>query len=341
MKTQIITQVLSASLLLYSCGTSSEPSKEEHNDDHDHSKAEAHEHVFACPMHPEVTGNEGESCPKCGMKLEHHDINPNEVEKSYFMQYSSVPTEIESGKEAVLSFSPKIKGSENEPVALDVVHEKKIHLIIASKDLSYFEHIHPEMQANGNYEIKVLAKGKPYSAGKGKNETYFDFGGEYIMFPDYTPTGGVHQMENIPLTVKGTPYKNVSYTKASLSSKTDGYEVSLESGDNKWVTNKQMHIKATIKQNGKTIDANTFENYLGAKSHMVVLKTETFEYLHVHPEVEDGNLDLHATFESPGTYRGWLQFQTDGKVHIADFVIVVEQGSETVNSDGHNHTHSH
>lgn len=30
-------------------------------------------HVFACPMHPEVTGKEGDKCPKCGMALVHHD----------------------------------------------------------------------------------------------------------------------------------------------------------------------------------------------------------------------------------------------------------------------------
>jgi hypothetical protein len=32
-----------------------------------------HVHVFSCPMHPEVTGKEGEKCPKCGMALVHHD----------------------------------------------------------------------------------------------------------------------------------------------------------------------------------------------------------------------------------------------------------------------------
>ena len=25
--------------------------------------------VYACPMHPEVTGAKGEKCPKCGMAL--------------------------------------------------------------------------------------------------------------------------------------------------------------------------------------------------------------------------------------------------------------------------------
>ncbi|QSX29954.1 heavy metal-binding domain-containing protein [Shewanella cyperi] len=30
---------------------------------------EAMEQVYACPMHPEVTGKAGDTCPKCGMNL--------------------------------------------------------------------------------------------------------------------------------------------------------------------------------------------------------------------------------------------------------------------------------
>lgn len=36
--------------------------------EHQHSMADAAE-VYHCPMHPEVTGHKGDSCPKCGMKL--------------------------------------------------------------------------------------------------------------------------------------------------------------------------------------------------------------------------------------------------------------------------------
>ena len=29
--------------------------------------------VFACPMHPEITGKEGDKCSKCGMALVHKE----------------------------------------------------------------------------------------------------------------------------------------------------------------------------------------------------------------------------------------------------------------------------
>jgi hypothetical protein len=28
-----------------------------------------HDSAYACPMHPEVKGNKGDKCPKCGMAL--------------------------------------------------------------------------------------------------------------------------------------------------------------------------------------------------------------------------------------------------------------------------------
>ena len=33
----------------------------------------SHVHVYACPMHPEITGKVGNKCSKCGMALVHHD----------------------------------------------------------------------------------------------------------------------------------------------------------------------------------------------------------------------------------------------------------------------------
>lgn len=336
LKTAIVGLSIGSTLIFNSCSGEST-----HNDNH-HPHADGSEHIFACPMHPEVTGKVGNKCPKCGMELEHNDNAGKSNGNTYMMKFSSSPAQLEAGKEGVLFFTPRIKGKENQAVPLDLVHEKKLHLIVTSKDLSYFEHIHPEYNADGSYQIKVLDKTKAFTNGKGQNETKFDFGGDYMLFADYAPTGSTHQLEKIPVSVRGTQAKKTSYSKENLTSNIDGYSVSLEADGGKWLTNQAMHIKAVIKKENQVLDANSFENYLGAKSHMVVLRTETFDYLHVHPEVENGALDLHTTFEKEGVYRGWLQFKIDGLVHTADFVIVVKKGSmsmETDNHAGHNHEH--
>jgi hypothetical protein len=57
------------------------------------------------------------------------------------------------------------------------------------------------------------------------------------------------------------------------------------------------------------------------------------EFVHTHPSAEAGRLNIHTTFAKPGMYRTWLQFQTDGKLHTADFVLKVTEA--TPNTDGH------
>jgi hypothetical protein len=313
-------------------------SPDKHSHDHGDGEHTHAEEAYACPMHPEVTGKEGDECSKCGMKLER--VNKEAASNEYFMDFKATPA-VEAGKEAVLSFTPKIKGKETEAVALDVQHDKKMHLIVVSKDLSFFDHIHPEYQADGAYHIGVLPKGKDYTKSQFANETKFEQGGEYVLFADYVPTGASHQLQRIELNVAGSPYTPKKFTEPKTVSKVDGYEVSLIPEGGKFFSKGTTHIAGIISKGGKEIPADQLENYLAAKAHVVVISEDAKDYLHVHPEVEDGRLDLHAEFGKPGLYRGWLQFQTEGKVHTADFVIKVEEGTapESAHSEGAEHAH--
>ncbi len=289
--------------------------------------AEEHAHKYRCPMNCEKgkTYDKEGTCPVCGMKLEHFDGTDNEL--TYKMAYASTPVQIESSKAATLLFTPTIVGKENEAVALDVQHEKKIHLIVVSNDLSYFEHIHPDLQADGSYKIGVLEKGKTYTNGPGKNETRFEYGGDYTLFADYLPSGGSHQVEKISVNVKGAAKPSITYSADKLTGSSDNFLVTLKATGNKLITGAQMHISGMLMKDGKEIDVNTLENYLGAKAHMVVVSLNDKEYLHVHPDVSGGKFDLHTTFKMPGIYRGWIQFKSGDKVHTVDFTMNVKNGT--------------
>jgi len=286
-----------------------------------------HAHQYRCPMNCEKgkTYDKEGNCPVCGMKLEHFDGVDNGL--TYKMEFASAPGQVEAGKAAVLTFTPKAAGKESEAVALDVQHEKKIHLIVVSNDLSYFEHIHPDYQADGSYKITVLENSKSYSNGPGKNETRFANGGDYTLFADYLPSGGSHQVEKIPVNIKGTTKAPVTYNANKLKGTSGNFTVTLQTTGGKLITGAQMHIAGELTQNGKSVDVNTLENYLGAKAHMVVVSLNDKEYLHVHPDVSAGKFDLHTTFKKPGIYRGWIQFQSAGKVHTVDFVMDVKEGT--------------
>lgn len=76
--TILIAGIFVSALLITSCGSKKEQSMDE---DHHHAEGDTTAHhdememdstqmAYACPMHPEVTGKAGDSCSKCGMKLE-------------------------------------------------------------------------------------------------------------------------------------------------------------------------------------------------------------------------------------------------------------------------------
>lgn len=279
------------------------------------------------------------SCPVCHMNLEPMKAEVAANTAEYFTAFAANPAQLEAGNPAVLSFTPKIKGNESAPVPLDLVHEKKMHLILVSDDLSWFDHIHPEYQANGAYDIKVLGKGVPFANGRNHDETRFDAGGKYWAFTDFKPTGGLNQVNKTEINVAGTPAKAILYTQPKVITTVDGYTLSMEVGHGRTgiAAGSPQHIHVTVKKDGKPVDPATFENYLGEKAHLVLVETTSKEFIHTHPSAGGGQLEINTTFAQPGTYRGWLQFQTAGKVHTADFVVNVTDGQAGAqpSHDGH------
>ncbi len=329
---KIILFLLAAFPLLYSCNDRSGSSADST------STTDGHEHAYRCPMNCEKgkTYDKPGKCPVCGMNLEHYDGGEDNG-LTYKMEFVSDPGQLASGADALLRFTPRVVGSDSESVALDLQHEKKIHLIVVSEDLSYFEHIHPDFQSDGSYRIKVLGTGKKYSDGTGHNETRFENGGNYFLFADYKPTGGSHQVEKIPVRVNGSAKPAVTYSADKLSGQSGKYSVMLTPTEGKLASGQQTHIAGTVMKDGKEVDPSTLENYLGAKAHMVVISVNEKEYLHVHPDVSGGKFDLHTTFKMPGLYRGWIQFKAEGKVHTIDVTMNVATGTGTAAQAGDGH----
>ncbi|REK36113.1 MAG: hypothetical protein DWQ44_01415 [Bacteroidetes bacterium] len=324
MKTKIGTAItmcaMATSLFIASCSNSSnktESTSETH--EHQHGEGDHHEHIFACPMHPEVTGKEGDKCPKCGMALEHIDEVP--ATGNFQMQFTSSPQIIEADNPVTLAFTPKNKDNPNAVVPLDMEHEKKLHLILVSEDLSWFNHIHPDYQTDGTYSVA---------------ET-FPNGGNYILYADYKPSGSTHQLEKINVEVKGKTIPAKTFTKTINTAVSDAYSITLKPDDGIFIANKAIHFDGVFTNEGKPFDVNQLQNHLGAKGHMVAINIETKEYVHLHPEVEGTVLHFHTTFENAGIYRAWLQFMADGKLHTVDFVINVEKGQVKTTETQHDH----
>ncbi|MCC2547446.1 hypothetical protein LJY25_13405 [Hymenobacter sp. BT175] len=269
--------------------------------------AHAGGHIYSCPMHPEVTSTkEGDNCPKCGMKLEHTDVVANG--KTYQMQLATTPARLTAGQPAQLTFTPRETGNEQAPVPLDVVHEKKIHLIIVSRDLSQFYHEHPEYTAEGNYAVRYT----------------FPKGGDYVLFQDYTPTGSGHQLGRQPVTVQGPAYTPVKFGADDMQWSGSGYQATL-SFDKALTVGQLLKMTISLSKGGQPV--TNLENYLGALGHVVVISEDTEEYLHVHPNEQTDKgpvIGFNTSFEKPGRYRVFLQFNHGGQIRTGDFTINVK-----------------
>lgn len=74
---------IAGSALLTSCGgdSSKEADSTEQHDMDGHNHDEMASATFSCPMHPEITGKEGDKCSKCGMKLTASKEADNDMSK--------------------------------------------------------------------------------------------------------------------------------------------------------------------------------------------------------------------------------------------------------------------
>lgn len=230
------------------------------------------------------------------------------------MQLVTVPGTVTAGTETELRITPKT------PVELQESHEKKMHLIVVSEDLSDFRHLHP-VQDGDAYTVK----------------TTFPHGGKFYLYADYVPAGGEQTVERLEATVQGeTPAPEV-YGTEKLTGSSGAYSLTLVTDGNKFTVG-HMAIDGILKKDGKAIDPAGIDDYLGAKAHVVLIGMAGKDYLHVHPEVADGRYKLHTTFPTGGTYRGWIQFQIQGALYTTDYVIQVNEGNN--NAEGES-THHH
>jgi hypothetical protein len=239
--------------------------------------------------------------------METHNHNQAAMDR-YKMLLLTDTSDIEAGKNIQLVLKPVMNSTQH--VMLEESHEKMIHLIIVSNDLSYFNHIHPEPDGN-NFVV----------------ETVFPSAGNYLLFAEYKPMGEQTLVQKIQLNVKGKPTRERSEFAIRNVSTTGDYKVTLEISGGKLTTGVPVHIPVTFMKDQTTIDAGSFDDYLGAKAHAIIIGMGNKTFMHAHPMVQQNSISVQTEFDEPGIYRLWLQFKADGVLHTADFILAVEKNS--------------
>ncbi|MFI0448293.1 hypothetical protein [Actinomadura sp. 6N118] len=217
-------------------------------------------------------------------------------------------TTITPGEQTDFRFT--VNGPDGKPVSrFETLHGKKIHFILARRDLSGFQHLHPTEAGGGVWSVPVKV---PKA-------------GAYRFFTDVQPTGAKKQLTlGADLTAPGN-YTPTALPKVEQTAKVDGYEVKLNGA---LVPGKTSKLTLSVSKAGRPV--TDLQPYLEAYGHLVALRAGDLAYLHVHPDGEPGDgktkpgpeITFYAEVPSSGAYRLYLDFQHEGKVRTAEFTAV-------------------
>jgi len=256
-------------------------------------------------------------------------------------EFRTEPSEVAAGKPTKLIIS--IKDANGAVVRdLDLSHEKPLHLIVVSSDLSEFYHVHPESQPEGTYS----------------GVQTFPNSGHYKLYADFTPPNGSQVVETFDLNVTGLARSSLALAPDSTATKTEGglritlqFDKPLRSGD-------EVMLNFAIFDERTGTPVTDLERYLGAPAHVVIISGDTNNYLHVHPTEKgkvnhdtmagtkgmegmdhskaaqangekspiSSEISAHTKFPRRGLYKVWAQFQRGGRVITVPFVLSVAAG---------------
>lgn len=197
----------------------------------------------------------------------------------------------------------------------DIAHEKRFHLLIASKDLNWFLHEHPEMAPDGTWEIPLA----------------FPAGGEYWVYGDVAPTGKGSRVLVAKVEVHGeAPTWNTRLTP-SRSAVDGGLRGELSTLEPIEVGRKAV-VQVKLFEDASGKPATDTVKWLGAAGHMMIFHQDGQTVVHSHPSedpesealVRQGVMRFTGRFPKPGLYKVYAQFDWRGAIRTLGFALEVK-----------------
>lgn len=173
-------------------------------------------------------------------------------------------------------------------------HDKDLHLIAVGRDLSSFQHVHPDLDPEGTSSVSFGLSAP----------------GECRVLAEFTPAGyddGL--LVGADLAVPGMYEPLALPDPTGIAQVVGGYQVALD-GD--LVPGQTSELNLTVNKGG--VPVTDLQPYLADYGHLVALRAEDLAYLRVHPAGEPGDgvaragpgIIFYATAPSAGaTGRSW------------------------------------
>jgi len=200
----------------------------------------------------------------------------------------------------------RILGPDGEPVtSYRTSHDKDLHLIAVRRDLTGFQHVHPERSAAGTWTTRLALTP-----------------GAWRVFADFTP-GGAEQGLTLgaDLHVAGQ-YQPQPTPPVAATARVEDYTVTL---GGTLTPGSSSDLTLRVARDGRPV--TNLQPYLGAYGHLVALREGDLAYLHVHPAGAPGDnvtrpgpdVTFSAAVPSEGRYRLFFDFRHGDVVRTAAF----------------------
>ncbi|MEX5717373.1 hypothetical protein [Geodermatophilus maliterrae] len=217
-----------------------------------------------------------------------------------------VAGQLPAGEATPVSF--RILGPDGRPVtAYDTAHDEDLHLIAVRRDLTGYQHVHPDLAADGTWSIPLELTA-----------------GTWRLFADFDPAGeDAALVLGADVAVAGDLVPQ-PLPEPSTTAEVDGYTVTL---DGQLTPGAESELTLSVSRDGRPV--TDLQPYLAAYGHLVALRDGDLAYLHVHPAGEPGDgttapgpdITFSATAPSAGDYRLFLDFQHGDVVRTAEFTV--------------------
>ena len=186
------------------------------------------------------------------------------------------------------------------------LHDRPLHLIVLSRNLVDYLHLHPTMDSSGRWTVEL----PPLNPGS------------YRLFADFQPDGADNITLGTDINVPGT-VPAVALPAPSTVATVDGYTVTLAGTPAVGA----QELSFTVQLDGETVRTDP---YLGAAGHLVAIRDGDLAYLHVHPH-EGGTsqvVTFTGEFPTASRYRLFFDFSHNGKVRTAAFTVDVPSAGD-------------
>ena len=224
----------------------------------------------------------------------------------------------------------------------EIVHEKRLHFLLVSANMAYFEHQHPTLGPDGHFRLTWT----------------FPRAGRYYLFADFTPTDGDNQILRTALDIGGSihrpppPPRLVVDTQLTKTVGDTRVRLTLRPGPIR--AGRQTLLTYTLTDSvGRP--RTDMQPILGVMGHLIALREDAQTLVHTHAlhGVQPGSygaamltmmqagqreavpvtpdmvtefgpaFTFKLTMPKPGLYKLWAQFQRKNQWLTVPFTVRV------------------